>query len=221
MLFYTCADRKYFELRHVYEYCARRAYPGAGVRIDMTENPSVDRFLIDPGSDRVHITDIDILILPNEKKLETYYDEHMLNGASYTRGVIYGADKTWERELSRVTGGHFSVTREYYKRTSDSRKEVKTEFYREFDEVVLNRILASSGYVIPNDSYHFPDGHKWDTTYRELHLGDFRSEKYLKWQPDKKKMAELFKDRHFVTLVRALSKDWKDLFNKALEYTKT
>lgn len=222
MLFFTCASGVYKELIPIYKYCVNRAYPEASVKILETDGPARDRFLINPIDDYVHVTDIDILILPKDISHEEYYGSRMVNGASYLRGAIQANGKTWENAQSRICGGHISFTPEFYDKTKEIRefysKESNCMDYREFDEVMLYRILDYHKYPIPKNAYTFPNGESWDKEYRDLHINDFWGVKYLKWAPDKQKVGDLMLDTEFIKLCKNLSPRWLNLINNIIRY---
>lgn len=224
MLFFTCASGVYKELIPIYEYCVHRAYPDAKVKILETDGSARDRFLIDPIDEYVHVTDIDILILPKDIPHEEYYGKQMVNGASYLRGATVANGQTWDGARSRICGGHIGFTPEYYEKTREIRefysKPENCQDYREFDEVMLYRILDYCKYPIPKDPYTFPSGDSWDKQYRDLHINDFWGVKYLKWAPDKKKVGDLMLEPEFKRLCADLSPRWLNLINLIVKYSK-
>lgn len=223
MLFFTCASSDYLELIPIYKYCIKRAYPDANVIVTETFNPSSDRFLMEQDNEYVHVTDIDMLILPKSISHETYYKSEMVNGASYLRGAILAGGKTWTDTRSRICGGQISFTKEYYTRTKDVREFYKFQKkdYREYDEVMLHDILKSSGYEIPKEPYTFISGNKWNTDYRDVHIHDFWGIKYLKWQPNKQAIRDLVNEKEFKELHKELSPKWFNLINAIIEYSKS
>ena len=218
-MFYTCADGIHKELAPIYKYCAKRI--GEKAVVDFEKNPSSIRFLKNPIADYVHVTDIDILLLPHERTHRKYYSQYVVNGASYIRGATEAYFRKWEGKDSRICGGQVGFFPEYYARTVEFRDYYLNprhiENYREFDEVMLYRILHQSGYPIPDSAYCFPNNEPWDWEYRDLHIGDFRTLKYLKWKPDKKKVRDLMEDETFKSLCQNLSPAWIELIDKIKE----
>jgi hypothetical protein len=222
MVFYTCVSGNYRELAVLYEFCVKRVYPDAKVIISKEpSNPSCKRFLNRVDGDYIHVTDIDILILPHEKTHQEYYSQFRSKGACYLRGATEAAGKEWSGDQARIAGGHVGFFPEYYERTEIARSEYlkgKIEDYREFDEVMLARILRRSGYQIPEIAYTFPNGTKWDWDYRDLHLHDFATQKFLKWKPNREKVADLITDHDFREIVSGLSPYWRNLIHRVQEY---
>lgn len=222
MVFFTCVSKNYRELIPIYTYCVKRVYPEAEVVINKEPfKPSCQRFLKKIDSDYVHVTDADIFILPHEKTHKEYYSQFAVKGASYLRGATEGSGKEWIGDLSRIAGGHVGFFPEYYERTEKLRSEygqLTIEDYREFDEVMLCRILRRAGYQIPEIPYTFPNGEKWDTRYRDLHLHDFATTKFLKWKPPIEEVKSLVFDPEFRALAVNLSSYWRSLIHKVQEY---
>ncbi len=179
------------------------------------------RFLAEQKND-CHVTDIDILILPKKVSHTEYYKQYLHNGASYVRGALYAKDRDWVAEHARIAGGHVYLTKEYYDKTRDLRSGyLNNEFeekFREFDEVLLQNLLSSYGCIIPKKPYHFPCGTEWDKDYRDLHLGDFRSQAYLKWMPNKMQVLELFNETEFILAAKNAAKPFKELIKSAYKY---
>jgi len=221
MLFFTCASDEYVELIPLYKFCVNRAYPDAKVIVLETEKPSMDRFLLEQEDDYVHVTDIDMLILPKEISHEEYYKSEMVNGCSYLRGATFTNGQAWEGDFSRICGGQVSFTQEYYDKTKDIRNFFKTQrkTYREFDEVMLYNILKSCDYPIPENPYTFPSGNSWNKDYRDVHINDFWGIKYLKWEPNREQIGDLVVEKQFQTLCKDLSSRWLPLINKIIAYS--
>ncbi len=222
MVFFTCVSREYKSLSLLYEYCIKRVYPKATVIVENIRfNPACHRFLMCPGKDYVHITDADILILPHKLTHEEYYSQFCVDGACYLRGATEASGKEWKEDNERICGGHVGFYPEWYDRTAKYRLDYLTgaiEDYREFDEVMLARIMKKAGYPIPEKAYTFPDGSRWDWEYRDLHLGDFQSTKFMKWKPDKEKLRELFAEPEFKRLAEDVDSFFRTMIKVATEY---
>jgi len=222
MVFYTCVSKHYRELIPLYKFCVQRVYPEAEVIINKEPfYPACQRFLKHIKGEYVHVTDADILILPHEKTHKEYYSQFEVHGCCYLRGATEAGGETWTGDRARIAGGHVGFMPEYYDRTEIIRNEYRSgaiEDYREFDEVMLARILRESGYPIPDRAYTFPNGAKWDWEYRDLHIHDFATMKFLKWKPDRDKIKALFSDLKFRSLTVDLSPYWRDLIHKIQTY---
>lgn len=222
MVFYTCVSNQYRELIPLYKFCVKRVYPDADVIVDKEPKyPACKRFLKEVKGDYIHVTDADIFILPHDKTHQEYYTQFEIHGACYLRGATDAAGKEWHGDMARIAGGHVGFTPEYYRRTETARAKYLLsgiEDYREFDEVMLCRILRDSEYPIPEHAYTFDNGTKWDWEYRDLHLNDFATMKYLKWKPDREKIKELFSDPDFRSMCNDLSPVWSNLIDTVQEY---
>lgn len=220
MLFFACVNGKYKELAPIYEYCVKRVYPNEDVEVREVPNAQLQRFLLNPGDEYIHITDIDILVLPHEKTHFEYYSQYETQGACYLRGAVVGSGRKWEGEDARICGGHVGFFPEYYEKTEKIRTSLigSSQGGREFDEVILCRMMRDSGYKIPEKPYTFPNGEPWDKEYRDLHLGDFLSHKWKKWSPDKEKIRQLFGEAEFQRLREELGQYWKFVFSLVDEY---
>jgi len=224
IMFFACASGDYKELIPLYKYCVNRVYPKQEVVTFDVENPALKRFLVNPtksSGEYIHVTDVDILILPQEKTHEEYYTGHAHMGACYLGGVKKSKNGIWEGIRRRVAGGEVGFLPEYYQRTKILRQRFLDEPVppiREIDEIVLCRIMKHAGYPIP-DVYTFPDGEPWDTNYRDLHLGDFRGKKYRKWKPDKNKVRDLVNEPEFCSIYKTLSLKWRELIERVVLYS--
>lgn len=223
MKFFTCASGKHEDLIPLYKFCAKKAYPEAEVEVRITDNPSFDRLLINPIGEYVHVTDIDIFILPHERSHEDYYSQYLINGASYLRGCLVCRGREWNGDETRISCGHIGFKPSYYEKTVVSRKYYSDpenrEFYREFDEVMMYRILNGQGCTIPEKPYCFANGDPWNKEYRDLHLNDFYSvERPAFWAPDKKKIRNLLEDKEFKAMSKDINKKWQRLLENVSRY---
>jgi len=219
-MFFTCVEGLHKQLAPLYKYCVKRIYPDEHVEVMEIKNAACQRFLMSRNEPFVHITDADILLLPHEQTHTEYYSKYMVKGASYLRGCTVGGGKKWEGKDARICGGHVLFTPEFYKSTVEGRFKYggNIDGFREFDEIMLARILSESGYPIPKDPYTFHDGTPWDKEYRDLHLQDFISLKYLKWLPSKTAIRELLEEDMFRDLIKDLDSYWRTCFNIVKEY---
>lgn len=161
---------------------------------DYPPSPSILRFLV-PGEklakyDMVYFTDIDFVFLPHgEKTLFDYHRSIMGRlGMCYAghRGPLKAKDKPWKQwdgRHTRIAGGAFMATREWFLVTRAARNGILLMAkrlglqYREQDEVLLYHICKSSGLPTPKDVGCFICGKPYNITYRDLHLGDFKFDK--------------------------------------------
>lgn len=156
--------------------------------------PSILRYLVGDfhfqDYDMVYFTDIDFVFLDHGDK--DLFDYHKIiiakNNTSYAghRGPVRAKKykwKTWEGKRTRIAGGAFMATRRWLFETRLMRTKtlegVKKHGirYREEDEVLLYNICAKSGLPTPELVGHFICGNKYNITYRDLHLGDFKFDK--------------------------------------------
>lgn len=119
------------------------------------------------------------------------------------RPSIYEAGG-WRGKFARVAAGTVLLGRPWWKLTHEARNyylhlarsgqhddQDKHPFgsYREYDEVMLQRICTRSGITIPTKRYRFYDGTRWPTAYRGIHVGDFKFRKQGKLRRIHKKVG--------------------------------
>lgn len=112
------------------------------------------------------------------------------------------------KEFLNVTRGHRKAYRERLKQgLPEPFDHAKPGCYREYDEVMLYRIIHGSGLRTPTQKNKFTNGRHADTKYRGLHLGDF---KFSKRCHNARKMRSLLDNSivsQFVELEK--TKEWK------------
>jgi len=160
------------------------------------------RHLVDPkhyhGYDCIWPGDIDFIILPHKVSHADYYmnmmDKCHLPYAA-ARGPMKGYGrpsgvKAWDGPFTRVAAGcsmykhpdfyhKTKRAREYYLRClredkPDKFDKLKPASYREFDEVMIYRMLRMSRLKTPDWKNFFPNHDKMHPRYRDIHLGDFK-----------------------------------------------
>lgn len=184
------------------------------------------RFLIPQnyfkGMDYVIYTDADLLLFRNSptllqwhlkrlKRMKTSYAGHHGPWKRKYRPEI--SKEGWKGNFERVSAGFFMTTQQWYTDTKKARKHFlkiaqkgKLGGYREYDEVMLGRIVKSSGLPMP------PSG--FCKKQRGIHAGDFAQAKKRRWKSRKK-----IKKRTVPQMVikfQALEKDkiWKGLLKR-------
>jgi len=171
------------------------------------------RFLIPEkyfkGFTHVYFTDVDFIFLPHTPSLLAYHKKIMKRtGVSmsvirsalrrprregvphgwighHTRligGMVMVENPGWFRKTSRYRRKYLSLIS---KNRSDEFDDLQPCSYREYDEVMLYRICLQSGIPIPNKRNHHIGDIKFNSLYRDIHLGDFKFGKRRK-QMDKK-----------------------------------
>jgi hypothetical protein len=92
--------------------------------------------------------------------------------------------KRWDGVHTRIAGGAFMATQEWLLLTATQRYKTveyilkqKGLTYREEDEVLLYNICKRSSLDTPQRVGCFICGKKYNITYRDLHLGDFKFDK--------------------------------------------
>ena len=171
---------------------------------DIKELPSTCsalRFLIDGkhfhAYDNVVFTDVDIVFAQQRESPQHYFEKHMGNyGYAAMGGAKHNPPRpqiteNWTGSFTRVIANMFAVERKWFDKTKEVReyylkricKGVPDSYdnhrpasYREYDEVLLFRILWLSKMKIPLSLYCFQDGKQFDFQYRQIHLGDFRKD---------------------------------------------
>lgn len=177
--------------------------------------------------DYLFVRDVDIITLHHRESHVELFAKRMktVNVPYYgVRGPYHYpkrpniTSKGWKKEFTRIAGGtvvfkspeFFNVTikmRRTYKKLLkthgiDPIDGNKVCSYREFDEVMLYRIVKYSELMPPKIRSHGPDGQRLPRLYRDIHLGDYckakRTKKMKKDLPteiiDKYKLLELSKD---------------------------
>lgn len=147
------------------------------------------RFLIPEnyfnGMDQVLFTDCDLLLFRNDptllkwhlkrmKAMNTCYAGHHGPKHHIFRPEI--SPEGWKGRFERVSGGFLMVTPKWFRKTKAARKKYlriamkgKLGGFREFDEVMLGRIMRKSGLPMPPMGFCMKQ--------RGIHLGDFKLRK--------------------------------------------
>jgi len=146
----------------------------------------------------VYVTDIDFLAFRHHPSHMAYYARVMRrSGVPYAgfRGPYRKPHRPsisangWKGWYTRVAGGTFMLkSPEWFQKTMNMRKHYKRlgkrhkkdgkdrhyfASYREYDEVMLYRIIRGSGMKTPKKKNCFPSGQVYNRNYRDIHLGDF------------------------------------------------
>ena len=149
----------------------------------------------------VYITDVDFIFFKQKKPPLDYFSQ-IMGAIGLPYAAVKGPTKKpfrkhlkhgWTGKYLRVAGGTvvvkspewFSVTKravEYYRKilknsTHDDFDKIKAATYREYDEVMLGRIIRMSEMPVPMQKNRFINGVKIDSRYRHIHLGDFKFKK--------------------------------------------
>ena len=165
------------------------------------------RFLIDKkefkGYDYIMIRDIDFLMFPHKVSHADYFIRRMKRmrvpyygiRGPYSHPRRYNINRIgWRRDFTRIAGGTVVVKnpdwfdktlrmrgkyRHYLKHNmSDGFDSHKPASYREYDEVMLYRIMKKSGLKIPRRKNKDILGKSAPKRYRDIHLGDFGKRKH-------------------------------------------
>jgi len=164
-----------------------------------------------------------------QRRMKTVYAGHHGPWRRKYRPEI--APRGWRGKFERVSGGFLMVTPHWFAATRRARKMYLKEAeagrlggFREFDEVMLGRIMKKSGLPMP------PFGFSRDL--RGIHLGDFKasmshrygSKKKMKKYASKKNIRKFFeyeKDpvwKGIVKIAEKNSKEIKCIMGKARHY---
>lgn len=150
------------------------------------------------GYDYVFVRDIDFLIFPRKLSHMRFFSKRMESLPYFGVRGPYSHPRRrevnkigWKGMFTRVAGGTFvfknpewfdktDVLRKRYRHKL--RKQIKYEgnspaSYREYDEVMLFRILKGSGIATPRRKGKDVYGRGMPKVYRDLHLGDFSKNK--------------------------------------------
>ena len=187
------------------------------------------------GYDYVIVKDIDFLIFRGQVSHVDYFAKRMgrlpyfgIRGP-YNRPRRYEVNgRGWKGSFTRVAGGTFVFKNpEWFNITSGMlskyRRIVKQELiedndkkpavsYREYDEVMLYRIIKGSGLRTPKRKGKDAYGRGMAKRYRDLHLGDFSKDKHSYKRLCKrlalvclKQFAELERDSVWVEIRKRMS----------------
>jgi len=158
---------------------------------------AVLRFTEDPlenydSQDTVLVVDADMLVF--ESPWKWHFDQMEVTCLPFAGH--HGARKkphrpeicpSWTGKFERFAGGMFCATRQWYFTTQSTRQieriraSLPHNLYREYDEVMLARMIKHAGFDIPQ-SKEFP------ASLRGIHLGDFRPNMRHRWINDAKMM---------------------------------
>lgn len=148
------------------------------------------------GYDYVFVKDIDFLIFRHKPTHGECFIKRMKNlpyfgvRGPYTRPRRYAVNRIgWKGNFTRVAGGSFAFhVRSWYTkagsaldkyrrllkhREPDDIDSHRPGSYREYDEVMLFRILKESGIKAPTRKGKSVLGYSAPKVYRDIHLGDF------------------------------------------------
>jgi len=165
------------------------------------------RFLVDEkefkGYDYIMIRDIDFLVFPHKVSHAEYFIRRMKKMRLPYYGVRgpYSHPRRrkinrvgWRRDFTRIAGGTVVIKNpDWFDKTSKMRKKYrhylksnmsdgldshKPATYREYDEVMLYRIINESGLKTPRRKNKDVLGKRSPKRYRDMHLGDFGKRKH-------------------------------------------
>jgi len=154
-----------------------------------------------PKCDIVYFTDVDFLIcnhVPLQPLADFYWNkmEAMGQPCLAARGPISGIKRpevceSWDGKFTRIAAGVFGVKYpDYFDATKKARRFYEEVLksgrcdghdnhaaasYREYDEVMLCRILKDSKLKIPKSKYRYVNGEVANSHYRSIHVGDFKT----------------------------------------------
>lgn len=177
-------------------------------------------------------TDVDTMIMRPKVDHISYYKEVMDDchipyaGARgpYSKPHRKEAPDGWNGYFTRIASGSIMFRLpEFLLRTRAMRKHYRTALmkqipdpydhalpgtYREYDEVMLYRIMKGSALRTPHYKNKFPNNKSASTLYRGVHLGDFKFRRRFR----ERKMRSLIHDE-LVEKWRQLEKDpeWSEL----------
>jgi len=233
----TLASGWYKKFAPIFEYTAKRANPGCDVKVfdkdvlfpDHPDNAvSVLRFCIPnkhfKGYDYIYFTDVDFVFLPHKTSLIDYFKRIVINTRQHYAGYRGPRKHKWKGRDRRMAGGAFMATQKWLALTDEHRKNVVRKClnglsYREKDEVYLQRITNDAGFLVPAEVGCFTNGERYNKTYRNLHLGDFKRGFRHRWENmgvmkrkwflknNVRKYLELLKDEKFSAIVTEARKE--------------
>lgn len=152
--------------------------------------------------DYLYITDIDFIFFPHDPTVGRYFQKRIQEGkqpyASF-RGPLSRPRRPeinhngWRGNFQRIADGtlmlkipkwfdRIYVQRKKYKNLAkkskhDNYDHYKPCSYREYNEVMLYRMVKNSGMKTPDKKNKFITGKPYNKLYRDIHLGDFKFER--------------------------------------------
>lgn len=186
------------------------------------------------GYDYQYITDVDFLMFHHKPTLKAWYVSMAEEaGQPYVaaRGPLYRPHRrkvnggAWKRRFKRIGSGRvFLVLKDWLPKTQKMRdryrriakndgtdKWDKHSFgaYREYDEVMLYRIMRESNIPTPRLSNKYLTGSGLNNLYRDIHLGDF---KFARRAHSARKMGAKLKDDNAAALIKLVADpNWKEI----------
>ncbi|MGW8324110.1 MAG: hypothetical protein ACWGNI_00310 [Desulfobacterales bacterium] len=178
------------------------------------------RFLVNEkeykGYDYVFIKDIDFLIFSHKRSHIDYFKSAMGKlpyfGARgpYRHPRRYNINRIgWKGDFTRIAGGSFVLKNpDWFNKTRDILKEYRAHIkdgtsdgfdshapasYREYDEVMLFRIVRKAGLPAPTRKNKNVYKKHSPKLYRDIHLGDFTKKKHNKKRLGKRVAVENLK----------------------------
>jgi len=195
----TVVDAAYMPYVPLFVYCANRVYPDCDVKLFLRDPCDYDfglkfekvqmfqgfpryvynsialRFVVPPayyeGYDWVYVTDIDMMLMPEQVSIEKFHrDEMVQTGMCYSNSL---RNVHHYEGSSSLSGLHFFDQR-WLKKTEEQRARYYDLLamgivgtYREYDGVMLYRMAKLSGVGLPRK-------YKLKNRHHGIHLGNFR-----------------------------------------------
>jgi hypothetical protein len=183
------------------------------------------------GYDYVLVRDVDFVTLPHQPSHLRYFAKRMKacklpyfgTRGPYRYPRRYNINgHGWKYEYSRIAGGTVMLSKAWFKAVkgeqsryrhalkhsqNDGRDHHVAGVYREYDEVMLQRMCKAAHFRIPTKKSKGPDGRGVSKIYRDIHLGDFAKRK-RNFKRVRKKIA-----RENVKLFMRLEQDpvWQEI----------
>lgn len=151
-----------------------------------------------PWAQYTMVTDADLLLFEDplqwhvERLVDDTYAGHLGPKKRPWRPEIHGPDG-WTGKFQRVAGGFFLATQYWFSKTCGARAEIRGLLdigalhktgWREMDEVMLARMIKSSGFKLPSTK-GFP------ANLRGIHIGDFKRTMTHRWTSMEKMVQKL------------------------------
>ena len=153
------------------------------------------------GYNYIFVRDIDFLIFRHKVSHEAYFSRRMKNlpysgvRGPYIHPRRYQINRRgWKGNFTRVAGGTFAFKNpDWYDKTEKMLRHYRHNLkrgipdrddnnkpcsYREYDEVMLYRIIKGSGLLTPRRKGKDAYGKSMAKIYRDIHLGDFNKDKH-------------------------------------------
>jgi len=178
------------------------------------------------GFDYMYNTDVDFIVFNHKVSHLRYYTKIMEKTKlpyAGARGPLKGPKRPeicprWDGKFKRIAAGCLMTSQEFYEITNDVRRKYlkkiingdkDTCYFREYDEVLFQRICTESGLKTPIKENRFVNDEKMHARFRDIHLGDFKFPTRYK---NLNKMKRILLDENVKKFIKLENEgEWRDI----------